>query len=43
MYATIWTQLSTCVAAISPIKEKRLETKKSRSFASFGKGRREAP
>lgn len=37
MHATIRMQLSTCVAAISPIQEKRLETK-SRSFASFGKG-----
>jgi hypothetical protein len=42
MHATIRTQLSTCVAAISPIKEKKIGNKK-RSFASFGKGRREAP
>jgi hypothetical protein len=38
----VTTKLSTCVAAISPRKEKSLETK-SRSFASFGKEIREAP
>jgi hypothetical protein len=44
IHATIRMQLSTCVAAISsPIKEKNDWKQKNRSFASFGKGRREAP